>query len=112
VPAPAPDREPGLLQGLPGTDRERPRAEPAHPARPGRGLPHRPGGPGMAGAPVTARAVDYADVQGLVRFGHGQLEGASFAVLRVKSRDAARAWLRTAPVASAVAGPPLPGTAL
>jgi Dyp-type peroxidase family len=66
----------------------------------------------MAGAPVKARAIDYGDVQGLVRFGHGQLEGASFALLRVKSREAAKAWLCAAPVTSAVAVTPLPTTAL
>jgi Dyp-type peroxidase family len=61
---------------------------------------------------VRTREIDYADVQGLVRFGHGQLEAASFAILRVKSREAARAWLRSAPVTSAVAVSPLPSTAL
>ena len=66
----------------------------------------------MAGSPVSAREPDYADVQGLVRFGHGQLEGASLAVLRVKSRDAAKAWLGAAPVTTAMALSPLPRTAL
>ena len=39
--------------------------------------------------------VDYADVQGLVRFGYGRMTEASYALLRVKDAAAARAWLRS-----------------
>jgi hypothetical protein len=46
--------------------------------------------------------VDYNDVQGLVRFGYGKMTEASYALLRVKNAGAARNWLRTAPVSSAV----------
>jgi deferrochelatase/peroxidase EfeB len=58
------------------------------------------------------REVDFSDVQGLVRFGYGKMRGASYALLRVKNRDAARAWLRTAKVSSAEAQSPPPSTAL
>jgi Dyp-type peroxidase family len=56
--------------------------------------------------------VDYADVQGLVRFGYGQLTSASYALLRVKNVAAAKAWLRSAPVTSAITQKPPPKTAL
>ena len=41
-------------------------------------------------------AVDFSDVQGLVRFGYGKIRGASYALLRVKNSGAACAWLQTA----------------
>ena len=56
--------------------------------------------------------VDYSDVQGLVRFGYGKMKEASYAHLRVKDVTAARAWLRNAPITSAVATTPPPSTAL
>jgi Dyp-type peroxidase family len=56
--------------------------------------------------------VDYADVQGLVRFGYKRMSKASYALLRVKDPAAARSWLRTAPVTSAVAVDPPPKSAL
>lgn len=46
--------------------------------------------------------VDFADIQGLVRFGHGHLKEASFLLLKVANADAARAWLAVAPVTNAV----------
>jgi deferrochelatase/peroxidase EfeB len=46
--------------------------------------------------------VDYADVQGLVRFGHGPLKSASYFLLRIKDAAAARTWLHAAPVTNAV----------
>jgi deferrochelatase/peroxidase EfeB len=55
---------------------------------------------------------DYADVQGLVRFGYGHLTSASYALLRIKNVDAAKAWLRSAPVTTAVEQKPPPDTAL
>ena len=66
----------------------------------------------MGVAPVTAHEVDYGDVQGLVRFGHGKLTEATYALLRVKQLEAARAWLRSAPVTSAIPTNPPPTTAL
>jgi deferrochelatase/peroxidase EfeB len=56
--------------------------------------------------------VDYADIQSLVRFGHGQMPEACFFLLRVKGRVAARSWLAAAPVLSAVERDPRPTTAL
>jgi hypothetical protein len=50
---------------------------------------------------VTMSEFDYADVQGLVRFGYRKMTKASYALLRVKDAVAARAWLRSAPVTSA-----------
>ena len=37
--------------------------------------------------------VDYADVQGLLRFGYGRMTNASYMLVRVKNADAAKAWL-------------------
>lgn len=56
--------------------------------------------------------VDFADVQGLVRFGYGRMTKASYALVRVKSAAAAQAWLRAAPVTDAAAMQPPPRTAL
>ena len=56
--------------------------------------------------------VDYSDVQGLVRFGYGRMTEASYALVRVRSVAAARAWLRSAPIASAATIEPPPLTAL
>jgi deferrochelatase/peroxidase EfeB len=56
--------------------------------------------------------IDYADVQGLLRFGYGRLTQASYALLRVKNAAAARAWLRAAPVNNAVTLASPPTTAL
>ncbi|MFN2622836.1 MAG: Dyp-type peroxidase [Chthoniobacterales bacterium] len=63
-------------------------------------------------------AVDFSDVQGLVRFGYGKMRGASYALLRIKNSGmgAARAWLQTAlrtgAIATAEAQRPAPSTAL
>jgi deferrochelatase/peroxidase EfeB len=43
--------------------------------------------------PLTFSDVDYADIQGLVRFGHSHLEDARFFLLRIKDVQAARSWL-------------------
>jgi deferrochelatase/peroxidase EfeB len=56
--------------------------------------------------------VDYADMQGLVRFGYGHMTSASYALVRVKNTDAAKSWLRSAPVTTAVALKPPPKTAM
>ena len=55
---------------------------------------------------------DYADVQGLVRFGYKKMTRASYALLRVKDPAMARAWLSSAPVTTAVEVRPPPATAL
>jgi hypothetical protein len=56
--------------------------------------------------------VDYADVQGLVRFGYGHMTSASYALVRVKNVAAAKDWLRATPVRNAVGKRPPPTTAL
>jgi deferrochelatase/peroxidase EfeB len=56
--------------------------------------------------------VDYSDVQGLIRFGYGKMKETSYVHLRVKDVAAARAWLRNAPITSAVAKKPPPSTAM
>jgi len=56
-------------------------------------------------------AIDYGDVQGLVRFGYGHLTESCFVLLRIAEPAAARAWLAAAPVTTAVKGEP-PATAL
>src|SRR4029453_9358425 len=56
--------------------------------------------------------VDYADVQGLVRFGYKRMTKASYALVRVKDPAAAKAWLRTAPITSGVTMDPPPKSAL
>ena len=66
----------------------------------------------MAGPAMTYSMVDYADVQGLVRFGYGRMTSASYALVRVKNAAAAKAWLRAAPVTNAVEKRPPPTTAL
>lgn len=66
----------------------------------------------MGGPAMTYSMVDYADVQGLVRFGYGRMTSASYALVRVKNVAAAKAWLRAAPVTNAVEQKPPPSTAL
>lgn len=65
--------------------------------------------PSVAPGPAE---IDYSDLQGLVRFGHGKLTEASFFLLEVADREAACRWLRAAPVTSAEKTDPLPTTAL
>ena len=66
----------------------------------------------MAGPAMTYSLVDYADVQGLVRFGYGRMTSASYALVRVKDVAAAKVWLRAAPVTNAVEKRPPPTAAL
>ena len=62
---------------------------------------------------MTAESlIDFADIQGLVRFGYGALTEAVFLLLRVQDAAAARLWLASAPVSSAVALAQAPDTAL
>lgn len=56
--------------------------------------------------------VDYSDVQGLVRYGYGRMTEACFFLLRIDNLSAARSWLKTAPVSTAVEVRPPPETAL
>ena len=66
----------------------------------------------MGRAAVIRAEVDYADVQGIVRFGYGKMTEAAYVLANVKNASAARAWLRSAPIANAVALPAAPPTAL
>ncbi len=56
--------------------------------------------------------VDYRDIQGLVRFGHGHMADASFCLAEIGDAAAARAWLAAAPVTTAVQQSALPPCAL
>jgi len=56
--------------------------------------------------------MNYSDVQGLVRFGYSRLTEASFLLLKIRNASAARAWLVTAPVGTAVELDQAPRTAL
>jgi deferrochelatase/peroxidase EfeB len=57
-------------------------------------------------------AVDFSDVQGLVRFGFAAMSEAAYLLLQVRDSTAARAWLEQAPVTSAADRSPVPSTAL
>jgi deferrochelatase/peroxidase EfeB len=57
-------------------------------------------------------AIDYSDVQGLVRFGFANMSEAVYLLLRVRDPAAARTWLAQAPVTTAVESNPIPSTAL
>jgi len=61
---------------------------------------------------VTPLEPDYTDIQGLIRFGYRPMTDARYDLLRVRDAAAARAWLRSAPIASAESRVPPPGTAL
>jgi Dyp-type peroxidase family len=69
-------------------------------------------GAGVDHAVVDQAEVDLADVQGLLRFGYKHHTQACFLLLRVQEPEAARAWLATVPVSSAVAVEPTPPTAV
>jgi len=57
-------------------------------------------------------AVDYSDVQGLVRFGFANMTEAAYLLLQVRDAASARAWLAQAPVTDAADRKPIPATAL
>ena len=56
--------------------------------------------------------VDYRDIQGLARFGHGHMAEAKFILVEIADAAAARAWLADAPLTTAVKTPALPKRAL
>ena len=66
----------------------------------------------MGGKDRSTSAVDYSDIQGLVRFGYGALFEACFLLLNIRDARAARAWLLTAPVTTAEELSQPPKTAL
>jgi deferrochelatase/peroxidase EfeB len=55
---------------------------------------------------------DFADMQGLLRFGYGKLTAACFLLLRIDDAAAARNWLASAPVSSAEVQTPPPSRTL
>jgi len=61
---------------------------------------------------MNVSPVDYSDVQGLVRFGHARMTDACYFLVNIKQTAAARQWLATAPVTTAVTLNPPPKTAL
>jgi deferrochelatase/peroxidase EfeB len=58
------------------------------------------------------RSVDYADVQGLVRFGYAKMTEACYLLLSIRNSSAARAWIRNADITTAVEQTPIPRTAV
>ncbi|HEY4358494.1 MAG TPA: hypothetical protein VGN16_22290 [Acidobacteriaceae bacterium] len=61
---------------------------------------------------MSMNAVDFRDVQGIVRFGYGRLTEAVFLLLNIRDAAIARRWLHDAPVSNAVACDTAPLTAL
>jgi len=61
---------------------------------------------------MSASAVDFNDIQGIVRFGYRRLSEASFLLLKIRDAAAARSWLKTAPVSTAEELSDPPKTAL
>ncbi|MGF1563077.1 MAG: Dyp-type peroxidase [Geminicoccaceae bacterium] len=57
-------------------------------------------------------SIDYADIQGLVRFAHGRLTEAVFLLLNVRDAARACAWLAELPVTDAERKAPPPDTAV
>jgi deferrochelatase/peroxidase EfeB len=56
--------------------------------------------------------VDFNDIQGIARFGYGKLTEASFWLLNIRDASAARSWLASAPVTTAIELDVPPETAL
>lgn len=54
------------------------------------------------GSTTLAAPVDFADVQGLVRYGHGHLTEACYLLLRVKEPQTARQSIRAMPITTAL----------
>ena len=55
---------------------------------------------------------EYDDLQGLVRFGYGNLPETCFMLLNIADASAAKQWLSNAPISNSVSTDPLPKTAL
>jgi len=66
----------------------------------------------MSSSGASAGLTDFADIQGVVRFGHGHMTAACFYVLRIADPAAARAWIAGTPVTSAATSDPPPETAV
>jgi Dyp-type peroxidase family len=63
-------------------------------------------------ASASLTPVDFADVQGIVRFGYKYMTEASYALLEINDANAARVWLGSAPISSAREQKPPPPAAL
>src|SRR5260370_11747235 len=61
---------------------------------------------------MNVSPVDYSNVQGLVRFGYAHMTDACYFLVNVRQAAAARQWLATAPITTAVTLSPPPKTAL
>lgn len=61
---------------------------------------------------TIVKEIDFDDMQGLLRFAHGHLNEACFLLLNVVDAEAARDWLRAAPVTSAATAKSPPEQAL
>jgi deferrochelatase/peroxidase EfeB len=61
---------------------------------------------------MNSPAVDFSDIQGIVRFGYSPLTEASFFLLKIRDAKAAHAWLAIAPVSTAIERKTAPDTAL
>lgn len=61
---------------------------------------------------TAARPVELDDIQGLLRFGHGQLKISRFLLLQVTDPASARRWLSQAPLSTAQVQNPKPEVAL
>src|ERR1700757_4078514 len=57
-------------------------------------------------------AVEYSDVQGLIRFGFGKMTEACYLLLTIRNPIAARAWIRQAEFTTAAEMSPPPLTAM
>ena len=66
----------------------------------------------MAVVSASAAAVDFGDIQGIVRFGYGQLKEATFLLLKIRDAGAARFWLKNVPITTAEKLSRAPTTAL
>ncbi len=69
-------------------------------------------GPYLAEGTNMMKPVEVDQVQGIVRFGYGKLTECCFVLVTIQDVAAARLWLASAPVTSAVALPEAPQTAL
>jgi deferrochelatase/peroxidase EfeB len=74
-------------------------------------MEHRPQHLNMKGMCMTA-PIDFSQIQGLVRFGYASLTEASFLLVTIRDAEAARSWMRFAPVSNAVEQDTPPKTAL
>jgi Dyp-type peroxidase family len=63
-------------------------------------------------ASASLTNVDFADIQGIVRFGYKHMTEACYVLLQIKDAKAARVWLGSAPISSAREQKPSPETAL